>query len=249
MSQPEKTWWARLWRGLVVDPQGKHYHRLKGAVWLLLYLILHADRNSGTLGRKCRTIARDMGISAWTIRYWMRRLRGAGYIRVNMTGRALTIQILRWRTGLAVAAPRGSPPPLSPAGTHSVGRHAAGKTARRRDTPGAGTAPNESTFTRVILRDDWLGKISPSPAHHGNGGGGTLNREQLLAMDLAEGLDDLPHLARYLTYAHRYPESLLRRLLSEARAVPERDIKRSRAALFEHLLKPHAKWHAKDPGD
>ncbi len=75
-----------------------------------------------------------------------------------------------------------------------------------------------------------------------------LTREELLARDLADGLGDLQNLSHYLAYARRHPEALLRRCLGEARAVAEREIKKSRAALFEHLLKQHAEEGTQDPG-
>jgi DNA-binding transcriptional ArsR family regulator len=65
-------------------------------------------------------------------------------------------------------------------------------------------------------------------------------REELLALDLATDLGDFESLPRYLSLAHRYPESLLRRLLSETRQVPVKGIRKSRAALFIHLLHKYA---------
>jgi hypothetical protein len=60
-----------------------------------------------------------------------------------------------------------------------------------------------------------------------------------LALDLARGLDDLKGLRLYLHYAKKYPEGALRRALSEARAVPANQIKKSRGALFNHLIKKY----------
>ncbi len=97
MTAPEKTWWAPLWRGLVVDPAGKHARGLKDSVWLLLYLILHADRRTGRLRCRLSIIVRDMGRPRRTIQRWMRRLRAQAYIEVRRTGRAPEIGILRWR--------------------------------------------------------------------------------------------------------------------------------------------------------
>ncbi len=63
-------------------------------------------------------------------------------------------------------------------------------------------------------------------------------REELLAWDLATDLNDALSLSGYLSLAKKYPESLLRRALSEARA--EREIRKSRVALFNHLVKKYA---------
>jgi biotin operon repressor len=64
-------------------------------------------------------------------------------------------------------------------------------------------------------------------------------KEELLAWDLAQGLDDRKGLPLYLHYARKYPEGALRRALSEARAVPAAQIKKSRGALFNHLMKQY----------
>src|SRR2546426_496089 len=92
-----KTWWAPVWRGLVVDPEGKHCRRMKNAVWLYLYLILHADRKSGKLKRKLKTTAADMGMSQKTIQRWLKILRENNYIKTKNTGRCLEIGIKLWK--------------------------------------------------------------------------------------------------------------------------------------------------------
>lgn len=61
-------------------------------------------------------------------------------------------------------------------------------------------------------------------------------REELLAMDLAGELDDLPGLPLYLSIAKKYPEAFLRRALSEAKALPAHKIKKSRGAFFNYLI-------------
>ena len=61
-------------------------------------------------------------------------------------------------------------------------------------------------------------------------------KEELLALDLAQGLNDLQGLQFYLSYARRYPESFLRKILAEVRQIPAIKIKKSRGALFNHLV-------------
>jgi hypothetical protein len=92
-----KTWWGAVWRGLVVDGEAKHYRAMRGALWLFVYLVVHADRREGVLYRKYKTIARDMGVSPHTVRGWMGVLRGRGYITATKTGRGLLIHIRKWR--------------------------------------------------------------------------------------------------------------------------------------------------------
>lgn len=64
-------------------------------------------------------------------------------------------------------------------------------------------------------------------------------REELLAYDLATALNDSEKIPWYLYLAGRYPENLLRRVLSEAKEVPQSLIRKSRTALFNHLLQRH----------
>lgn len=74
-------------------------------------------------------------------------------------------------------------------------------------------------------------------------------REELLAMDIADGLADQHRQCRYLSLAHQYPEYVLRQLLSEVKQVPDIRIRKSRVALFNHLLKKHAQETNHDSGD
>ena len=97
MAEPQKTWWAPVWRGLVVDPKGKHYRRMGVSLWLHLYLILHADRATGRLPCKLATIARATGIPRRNLQRWMSQLRREGYISIEQTGRAAWISIRRWK--------------------------------------------------------------------------------------------------------------------------------------------------------
>jgi len=66
-------------------------------------------------------------------------------------------------------------------------------------------------------------------------------REELLALDLAEGLNDKKSLRLYLSYARRYPEHFLRRTLSEVKEIPSQRIKKSRGALFNHIIRKYGK--------
>jgi DNA-binding MarR family transcriptional regulator len=71
-------------------------------------------------------------------------------------------------------------------------------------------------------------------------------REELLALDIARELNDLKALSLYLSYARKYPESLLRRVLGEVKEIPIRRIKKGRAALFNYLIKKYAQKASKN---
>lgn len=97
----QKRWWRAVWRGLVVDAEAKHYRAMGPVLWLFIYLVIHADPNSGSLSRKYRTIAGEMGISPRTIRSWLTRLSQHGYVTVTRTGRSQVIHISRWKNASA----------------------------------------------------------------------------------------------------------------------------------------------------
>ncbi len=71
-------------------------------------------------------------------------------------------------------------------------------------------------------------------------------KKELLASDLAKGLNDSKSLPFYLSVVRQYPEQLLMKLLGEVREIPSEKIKKSRAALFNYLLQQHAKKNTKN---
>ncbi|MHB8579168.1 MAG: helix-turn-helix domain-containing protein [Ignavibacteriaceae bacterium] len=68
----------------------------------------------------------------------------------------------------------------------------------------------------------------------------TKTREELLASDISVTLDDHRNFKTYLSYANKYPESFLRKILSETKLTPVHKIKKSRGALFMYLVKYYA---------
>jgi len=74
-------------------------------------------------------------------------------------------------------------------------------------------------------------------------------REELLALDIARELNDLKSLPVYLSYARKYPEFLLRKLLAEVKDMPLNKIKKGRAALFNYLVKKYASKNSKNHRD
>jgi biotin operon repressor len=66
-------------------------------------------------------------------------------------------------------------------------------------------------------------------------------KEELLALDIAVTLGDGRNPQKYLHYAKRYTESLLREVLSQVKQTPDEKIKKSRVALFVYLVNHYAK--------
>jgi len=65
------------------------------------------------------------------------------------------------------------------------------------------------------------------------------NREELLALDISKTLNDSKNFFLYLSYAKKYPEPLLRKLLGDVKETPTEKIRTSRSALFNYLLKKY----------
>lgn len=93
----QKKWWIHLWSGLVLDREAKHKRAIRQAIWLYLYFLLVANRESGILNRKLSTIARETGFNARTIQRWLQTLREKGYVKTNSTGRYLEVSITKWK--------------------------------------------------------------------------------------------------------------------------------------------------------
>ena len=71
--------------------------------------------------------------------------------------------------------------------------------------------------------------------------------KEVLAVDIAYKLNDLANIPLYISYANKYPESLLRKALGEALEIPLSKIRKTRGALFNHLVQKYAKQS--NPGD
>lgn len=237
--QNQKQWWAPVRNGLIMDHDARHYRRVRNAVWLYLYLLLNADRKTGSLSRKLRTISGDMGISKNMIMRWFNILREEGYIATKSTGRCLVIKITKWRSAEASKGelqkfqnpnPRELKNPNSPkpffAQNHT-------NLSTKRD---GSFEPIDITIKRNILKSDIDNKNFELDK-----GFKPRTEKELLAKDLAEALNDQKNLPLYLSYCKRYPEQLLRRVLSEVKELPSEKIKKSRGALFNYLVQQYVR--------
>jgi biotin operon repressor len=66
-------------------------------------------------------------------------------------------------------------------------------------------------------------------------------REDLLALDLARDLDDYQGLPFYISISRKYSESFLRGILGQIKSIPSEKIKKSKGALFNHLVQRYGK--------
>lgn len=96
-NSPGSQWWARLYRGLVIDSSARHYLQMGQAVWLFLYFLLNANWKTGRLYRRLSTITADTGINIFAVRRWLRVLQRNGYINACYNGRFWVIAVNKWR--------------------------------------------------------------------------------------------------------------------------------------------------------
>lgn len=71
--------------------------------------------------------------------------------------------------------------------------------------------------------------------------------EDHLALEIARGLGEESKLPMYRFYMRHYGKSLVWRVYSEVRAVPTSQIRKSRAALFTHLIRKYATHQNENP--
>ncbi len=69
----------------------------------------------------------------------------------------------------------------------------------------------------------------------------SLTKEEILAGDLADGLDDKLNFAFYLSVSRKYPEEFLRKIYSHVKEIPSNKIKKSKGALFNYLVQKYEK--------
>ncbi len=62
------------------------------------------------------------------------------------------------------------------------------------------------------------------------------SKEEKLARELADALNDMDSLAAYFGFVQKYSESFLRKTLQKVLSVPEDQIRKTRGALFTYLV-------------
>jgi hypothetical protein len=75
-----------LLQKLTVDSEAKHYHRLKSAVWLYLFILSSVHPKSGKLVLTLSDIATQAGIKEETVSSWLGHLRKWNYLLLSVTG-------------------------------------------------------------------------------------------------------------------------------------------------------------------
>jgi hypothetical protein len=63
-----------------------------------------------------------------------------------------------------------------------------------------------------------------------------ISKEERLAREIADALNDNESLAIHITFAKKYSEAFLRKILQKVLSIPEDQIRKTRGALFTYLV-------------
>jgi len=213
----------------------QEYTQKVGAIGIAVYNLLASLANSyqGCFPSQ-KYIARSLGYSRSYINETIKLLERNGLIRIKRKGRYHCVyHLLKLRCQPLTETIKGKP------------ERTQVSTIPNSDVNYSDT--NDNKGTRNINNIDIESKnLSNRNALRGFR---PKSRQELLALDLASALNDTGSVRLYLSYARKYPESLLRRVLGEVKEIPSEKIKKSRAALFNYLIKQYAKKATKNPGD
>ncbi len=211
---------------LILNPGAGHYKKLGSSLWLFLYLLLKSDCKTGIVVRNYATISQEMGVKKKTIIKWMNKLKHGQYIQTHRESHAQVIHIKDWKHFCECP---------------NQGTHSAVSTTNRVDSE----QKNDDDVNNV--NNIYLNNVKYVNDNHLKSKFMDYSfkrrkfipqtKEELLALDIAQGLDDLKSLKAYISLCNRCPEPILRRIFEEVKEIPSKKIKRSRGALFTYLIK------------
>ena len=193
----------------------REYPKKVGATGILVYNFLAslADSRQSCFPSQ-KYIAKCLGYSRATVNKAIKALEKNGLIKIKRRGRYYCIYSL--------VEPRCK-----------VGET---QMSNRKNSDVKYTDTNNNNITRININNN----VSKDFLNFSSKGFSPKTKEKLLALDVADELNDRKNLSLYLHYARCYPESLLRRVLGEVKETPFERIKKSKAALFCYLVKKYA---------
>lgn len=86
-----------IFQGLVGDPNAKHYHRIKQAIWFYLYLIAYSNLKTGKLIASLSDVSEQMGIQEDTISSWLGHLKKLNYVTSTKQDDKCLFRITKWK--------------------------------------------------------------------------------------------------------------------------------------------------------
>jgi len=207
VNQNEKDWWAPVFRSLI---SYENYKNIGNAIWLYLYFLLYADRKTGILFRKYKTIKKDLGVSKKTIQRWLKRLRKCGYLVDKNLGRGLLIVIKR--TNLTTL--KGQKCPLrEDKFVYSLGFLITKNAKKTKEKSGffevsKNISLKKENIKNIVIYNQFRNfsfKRSFS------------SKEEFLAFEIANALNDIKNFPFYLSIVKKYPEDFLLKILDKVK--------------------------------
>lgn len=243
-----KNYWRPLWSGLILDEQAKHYRKMKNSVWLFLYLILKSGK-TGFLRKTCKEISKETGVNDRTIRNWLKNLKNKGYVSTKKQTKGILIHI-NYPNGYKNQVSAHASDKFysdNPVKFGHSEKNKAEKTLylsdKNKKTDLRNTYDNDNKYINNDKRiiNIFNNDINDMEKNKNRNGFNSFNltREELLARELAEGLDDVESMRFYLAVTKKFPEELLIKIYREVKRIPSYKIKKSRGALFNYLLQKY----------
>jgi DNA-binding Lrp family transcriptional regulator len=179
-------------------------------------LASYANQKTQTCFPSQQSIAELLGLSRMTVNRKIKQLKELGLLDIMKLKSHCSYFLLR----------PDVPDPLRPCDKRDTGGVSPEDTNNNNRTR---INNNNIDNKNILAKDDFLKGFEPK------------TREELLALDMAEAVNDLKSLPLYLNYAKTLPEPVIRETLSWIKRIPDKNIKKSRASLFNFILKQHVK--------
>lgn len=179
-------------------------------------LAFYANQKTQTCFPSQRSIAELLGLSRMTVNRKIRQLKELGLLDVARLKNHCSYFLLRPDESSTLQ-------PCNLGDTRDV-------TPEDRNNNNRTKINNNNVEDKNIdSDDDFLRRFKPQ------------TKEELLALDMAQAVNDLKSLPIYLNYARILPEEVIREIISWIKRIPEENIRKSRASLFNYILKQYAK--------
>ena len=98
LDQFNRKYWNPVFRGLTHDPDGRHYFRMKHAVWLYLYLLIEANYRTGRVVTSIEKIRQDTGIETNLLCSFLGHLKQWNYVSTEKQNGHILFKISKWKT-------------------------------------------------------------------------------------------------------------------------------------------------------
>jgi len=235
-NQNKKDWWAPVFRSLI---SYQNYKKIGNAIWLYLYFLVHADRKTGFLFRKLRTISKETNFPLSTIKKWLKVLKDCEYVVTKGNGRYLFIKVNNFKMlsegpDLVFQKYQNRDFRSTRFGTSQT-PSISKKTAQIK-----AKSQFFESFKEISLKKENIKNIVIyNEFKNFSFKRDFSSKEEFLALEIANALNDRKNLSFYLSIVKKYPEDFLFKILSKIKEIPLSKIKTTKGALFCYLLKKY----------